>query len=137
MSFFEPDPPHLRQTPETNIATGERLGTLYPLSIRLENKGRTIAKNARALITAMGMISEGKWETQTNWVAPYILWALDEPALRSGQPTQDRHLVPERPYIFNLGQLGTRYPDVFILRFVSMCLEAKGLNTLLVNIVLR
>ena len=68
----------------------------------------------------MGMISEGKWETQTNWVAPYILWALDEPALRSGQPTQDRHLVPERPYIFNLGQLGTRYPDVFILRVVSM-----------------
>lgn len=120
MSFFEPDPPHLRQTPATNIQTGERVGTLYPLSIRLQNKGKTIAKNARVLITNMGTISEGEWETQANWVAPYILWALDEPAMLSGQPTGDRDLVPERPYIFNLGQLGTRFPDTFKLRVVSM-----------------
>lgn len=121
IGLFEPSPPHLRQTPGTNIKTGKVIGTLYPLSIRLENTGRTLAKNAQPLITAMGYTEDGAWKTHPNWIAAPLRWGLDEYAiLATGRPTEEKDLVPHRPYFFNLGLLGTDDPRSFRLNPINM-----------------
>lgn len=121
IGYFEPKPPHLRCTPGTNIKTGEVVGTLYPLSIRLLNKGRTLAKNAQPLITAMGSIEDGKWTIHPNWIPAPLRWGLDEyTILATGKPTEEKDLIPHRPYFFNLGLLGTDAPKFFRLNPITM-----------------
>lgn len=121
IDYFEPEPPHLRQTP---VYQGGQLlqGVgLYPLSIRLTNTGKIPAKNAQPQITGMGEKIGGKWQTQKNWIPAPVRWGLDEVALMStGRPTEEKDLIPERPYFFNFGVLRTDIPDEFLLNPIAM-----------------
>jgi hypothetical protein len=121
VGFFEPESPHLRKTPV--YQGGKRVPdvTLYPLSIRLTNTGKSLAKNAQPQITAMGRNVGGTWKIQTNWIPAPIRWGLDEPTLlATGRPTEEKHLIPDRPYFFNFGVLRTDRSDHFLLNPIAM-----------------
>jgi hypothetical protein len=119
--FYESEPPHLRQVPLWNTKTGKRIATGYALSIQLINRGKTLAKHAQHLVTGKAVLEDGKWQVQKNWIAVPIRWALDVPAeMGTGDPTEERNLIPNRPYPFNLGLLRTDDPIHFYLNPVTM-----------------
>lgn len=116
LSPYELKPPHLRRVLGRDSQTGEKVCILYPLSIRLKNKGKTLAKRAQPLVTGLIRKIDGKWEHEDPWIPVPIRWGLDEYAeLSTGRPTEERDLVPERSYIFNLGVLRTDISDHFRL----------------------
>lgn len=129
---YEPTSPYLRRAPlrfrETARSAGgqlipvETLGSMsYQLSIRIKNTGKTIARNASIMITAMGRNKTQGWDVQPNWIETPVRWALDVPADIAGEiPTEERNLVPERPYVFNFGALRTDIPDYFSLNTLVM-----------------
>ena len=120
LSPFELESPHLRQVPFYD-PTGKQIDSGYALSIQLKNTGKAIAKNAQRLITNMGRFKHGKWQIQRPWIAAPIRWALDIPAeVGADEPTEEKDLVPHRPYVFNLGILRTNYPDSFVLKTILM-----------------
>jgi len=128
---YEPEPPYLRKVPlrfkENRIVAGRVVEvevarvTSYQLSIRIKNIGKTIAKNTSLLVSKMGQFKNGKWDIQPNWIPAPIRWALDVPADVGGAiPTEERNLIPERPYAINLGALRMDYPNSFVLNAIIM-----------------
>jgi hypothetical protein len=72
------------------------------------------------MVTGFAILSADGWKRDTNWIPVPLTWALDEIHSTAGTPTEDRELVPERPYWFNLGFSGTGHPDLFkILTLVA------------------
>jgi len=121
ISTFELEPPHLRQVPLRHVRGELADISGYPLSIQLVNTGETLAKSAQPLVTGVGRFEDGKWQTHDNWIPAPIRWALDIPAeLGAGEPTQEKDLIPHRPYVFNLGILRTDRPDLFFLNPITM-----------------
>lgn len=122
--------PHLRKTPLTKDGMPVPNVSLYPLSIRLKNTGKMLAKNAQPQITAMGQKENGRWKVPENWIDAPVQWGLDEYALMTtGQPTEEKNLVPERSYFFNLGALRTDRPDDFFLSATLMPGGQKSIYT--------
>lgn len=85
------------------------------LDIQIKNKGRTIARNCQPLLTAMGAVDDsGRWQKQDNWAPIGLDWILDEAARQAtGQPTEEKDIVRERPYVFSLGYMSTKEPHYF------------------------
>jgi hypothetical protein len=128
---YEPIPPHIRRVPlrhtrkvliEKETVEVETLGSMsYQLSIQIKNKGKTIARSASVLVSGMGWIEDGKWKRRDDWIAAPIRWALDVPADIGGEiPTEEKDLVPERPYVSNLAALRTDKPESFLLNTIVM-----------------
>ena len=121
ISLFESESPYLRQVTGRDPKTGKPVCVIYPLSIQLKNTGKTLAKNTQPLVTGMGCIIDAKWQTQDNWISAPIHWGLDVPSeVGAEKPTEERDLVPHRPYVFNFGTMRTDYPDLFILNTIIM-----------------
>ena len=105
------EPPYFRPAPLVD-SDNKRVGTSYAITIELENRGETLAKNCQPLLTGAGSKDKGKWQKEDNWLPLSLLWALDEASMQaSGKPTEERDLVPHRPYSFNLGAVRTTDPD--------------------------
>ncbi len=124
ISLYEPEPPHLRpvsidipiRDADMPDQQGVRKVKVFSLTLKLINTGETIAKNAQPLITNVGTFKNGQWQTQDNWLPVPLLWVFDELAQHAaGKPTEEKDLVAERPYLFNMGQLSTENPDIFEL----------------------
>jgi hypothetical protein len=77
IDFYEKRPPHLRQVPPYRNGV-KQAGSLYPISIRLTNVGKTIAKNAQVVINSMWTYQNDKWIIHPNWIPVPVKWALDE-----------------------------------------------------------
>ena len=115
ISLYELDPPHLRPVPTT---ISDKKVNSYILTLQLINTGKTIAKSAQPLITSVGSIKNAKWRTQNNWIPVPLRWVFDELSQHSkGKPTEERDLIPHRPYLFNLGQLSMAHPETFLLLY--------------------
>ena len=114
---FEPKPPFLQHAPEIATDTGSSVGSGIYAHIPLTNDGKTLARKCQSLLTAWGKPGhENVWESQKNWVPLGLRWILDEPNIyAAGKPTEERDLVPKRPYLFNLGCISTQHPDKFRL----------------------
>jgi hypothetical protein len=113
---FEMKPPLFQKAPEFHPNTDQRVGSRFYVNIQLRNAGETLAKCCQPVVTAMGKFDAGKWQKQENWIPVGLEWALAElsrPAF--GKPAEERDLVPQRPYHFNLGCISTTDPHVFRL----------------------
>jgi len=114
IDFYEKRPPHLRQIPQ-HVVGNSKPESLYPISIRIKNVGKTIAKNAQVVINGIWSFENGKWITHPNWIAVPVKWALDE---MNPHPSEAKDLVPYRPYVFNLGVIRTFEPNILELKIL-------------------
>jgi hypothetical protein len=121
---FEMRPPLLRRAAELEkIATGDdetiwkQVGFGYYVNLPLTNVGQTLARGCQPLVTSVGEHAEGKgWARDPNWLPIGLRWVLDELNVEAhGKPTEERNLVPRRPYLFNLGNVSTQHPSQFRL----------------------
>ena len=113
---FELTPPLFQKAPEFHPTTSQRVGSVFFVNVLLENIGETLAKSCQPVVMAVGRYDAGKWQKQKNWIPLGLEWVLDElsrPA--TGKPTEERDLVPQKPYHFNLGCLSTTDPHAFRL----------------------
>jgi hypothetical protein len=46
-----------------------------------------------------------------DWIQLGLRWCLDEISVVQGQPTQERYLVPHRPYQFDVAKLSAYLPS--------------------------
>ena len=116
---YEPEPPYFRAVPLR--LSGKLVAIKYKLTLQLKNTGGKIANKAQPHISGMARFEAGEWKPQNNWIAAAIRWDLDVPAEIGGElPTEEKNLVPHRPYPFTLGAFRTDAPDIFILNTTLM-----------------
>jgi hypothetical protein len=116
IDLFESNPPHLIEIPEINPKT-KASSRGYYVTLKLTNIGKSIAERAQVLITAKGQyFYEDGWKSQENWIPISIRWILDEWAeIADKKPTQERALIPERPYLFHILGISSNQPSLFHL----------------------
>lgn len=112
-SLFEPTSPHLVEQVGASVEkTGLKEYNGLFITIQLTNTGKTVAHNAQALLTKVGYKNEeGNWKLKVNWIAIPLQWVLGDVAL-------ERDLVPERPYLFNLGSFTKARDGQFLFTYV-------------------
>ena len=120
IGLYEPEPPHLIRVPVDQsgekVSNNKEKTIAYILYMKLINTGKSIARSAQPLITNVGSFKDSKWQIQAYWLPLPLLWAFDEWSQKAtGKPTEEKDLVPQRPYIFNIGTLSTEKPDTFDL----------------------
>ncbi|MDI6853224.1 MAG: hypothetical protein QME75_06405 [Deltaproteobacteria bacterium] len=116
------NPKFYRYAPEKE--KGKQIGIGYYINILLINSGERMAINCQPVLTGMWKFNNSKWIKELNWIAVPLRWAAGEDIVDLG-PSQkireERNLVPHRPYYFNLGNISTRYPQVFkILQIMKL-----------------
>ena len=120
ISPVEASPPHLIEIPEINVGTGAKSKGYY-VTLTLTNIGKSTAKSGQPLITKKGQFIDSKWELQENWLPVQIQWILDEWAMKAEKkPTEERNLIPERPYQFHAFGISSNAPDKFWLKTILM-----------------
>jgi hypothetical protein len=74
------------------------------VSVPITNIARTLARHCRPLATSVARRDQsGRWDITKNWVALPLYWTLGEiDNDAAGRPTEERHLVPQRQYLFDL-----------------------------------
>ena len=113
---FELKPPLFQKAPEFHPTTSQRVGSGFYVSVLLKNMGETLARSCQPIVTAMAKFDGGKWQKQENWIPAGLEWAVDELSRHAAsKPTEERDLVPKRPYHFNLGCVSTTDPHAFRL----------------------
>ena len=113
---FELEPPLFRKASEFHPTTSQRVGSGFYVNVELRNTGETLAKSCQPVVTAMGKFDAGKWQKQENWIPLSLEWILDELSRQAaGKPTEERDLIPHKPYHFNLGCVSTTDPHAFRL----------------------
>ena len=113
INLYERDAPHLRPV---SVGTPDKSIMSYMLSLELLNNGKSIARGAQPLVTDVRSCENGKWFSQDGWLPVPLLWIFDEHSQKAtGKPTEEKDLVPHRPYLFNLGQFSTSHPKTFLL----------------------
>lgn len=102
----------LRSTTEFNNVTRTTLGQAWYINSTITNVGGGIANHVQPVLTnAAERLPDKRWRRFPDWMALGLRWCLDEINGVQGTPTQDRHLVPHRPYEFDLGKLSTYLPS--------------------------
>jgi hypothetical protein len=131
MMQFEMKPPFFQKAPEFHPNTSQRVGSRFCINVPLRNTGETIARSCQPVVTAMGKIDAGEWQKQENWIPVGLEWALEESSRPNpGKPLEERDLVPQRPYHFNLGSISTTDPHAFrlLLTVAASAQEARFLR---------
>lgn len=114
---FELEPPYFREATEYSGSVASGKG--YYINLYLLNVGRTIAKGCQPLLNAQWRKQDGKFQKEGNWLPLGLLWALDEPAkMATGRATEEKNLIPNRPYFFDLGCVSNQDDTVFHLRTI-------------------
>jgi hypothetical protein len=116
-------PQFYRQAPEKDME-GNQTGTGFYINILLINNGTHMAKNCQPVLTGMWKHTNDKWEKEVDWVSVGLQWAAGEHVVFLGplhKIREERNIVPNRPYYFNLGNITTRNPQVFkILQTIKL-----------------
>jgi hypothetical protein len=110
---FSQDVPYVRRAPIINT---DWVG--FFINIPLRNVGKRTAKNCQPIISAMGKIINGSWYQEKNWIPVALFWAGGEDfeyTDKGKKIREERELIPQRLYFFNLGHLTTEESDKFIL----------------------
>jgi hypothetical protein len=131
MMPFEMKPPLFQKAPEYHPNTSQRVGSRFCINVQIRNTGETSAKSCQPVVTAMGKFDAGEWQEKEDWIPVSLEWALDESSNPSlGKPKEERDLVPQRPYHFNLGSISTTDPHAFklLLRVGATAQEARFLR---------
>jgi hypothetical protein len=98
----------VRRTTEIDNSRGVELGPAWYVNSTIRNVGGSIAKTVQPVLTAAAeRLPDGRWRQNTDWIPLGLRWCLDEINAVRGEPTQDRYLVPNRPYMFDLGKVST------------------------------
>ncbi len=106
---FKQESSFFGRTPES---IDGRSGIAYYMHVHLENQGGSTAKNCQPFLTAILKKGPEGWERISGWLPIALKWVLDEHAERAkGQPTEERNIIPNRPYFFNVACIGTLHPD--------------------------
>lgn len=102
--------------PKTGKEKTEKMrATRHVLYFELINTGGTIAGDARPFITAVASLKDGKWKLYDHWKDVSLVWAHDYYKTRITRlPSEDKNLIPERPYLFEFGWFGEEIPDYII-----------------------
>ena len=112
--------PFYRRAPEINEETGRQGGIGYYINLLLINIGKRTAKNCQPLLTSMWRHIEDRWEHIENWIPVALKWAMgeDHEYVKDVQKIgvfkklrEERNLIPQRPYYFNLGCISTTHAD--------------------------
>jgi hypothetical protein len=118
MPPYKHEPPLFRPAPEIDDV-GNKVATGYYLTIELLNMGKTVAYHAQPHITGFWIFQGGRWHQDHSWIPVGLKWVFDEILSKSAkEPTEEKDLVPTRPYFFNLLKLSTSHPDEFVLLLI-------------------
>jgi hypothetical protein len=102
----------VRRTIEIDNSRGVELGPAWYVNSTIRNVGGSIAKTVQPVLTATAeRLPDRRWRRHTDWIPLGLRWCLDEINAVRGAPTQDRYLVPNRPYLFDLGKVSTYLPE--------------------------
>jgi hypothetical protein len=112
---YKHEPPFFRQAPEINQVDGREVSKGYYVNLVLLNQGKTVAHNVQPQLSAIWNFQNGDWRKERNWISVGLLWIFDEKNVKYRKPTEDKYLVPNRPYRFNLLNLSTSHPDTLKL----------------------
>ena len=109
---YKHEPPFFRQAASfydkgTKVAKG-----CYYVNLQLINQGESVANNVQPQLSAIWELKNGEWHKEPNWLSVGLKWIFDE---QNEKPTEDKDLVPHRPYLFNLLTLSTLNPGTFAL----------------------
>ena len=89
----------MRRTTEIDNSRGIELGLPRYVNVTIRNVGGSIAKTVQPVLTdAAERLPDRRWRQYTDWIPLGLRWCLDEINAVRGAPTQDRYLVPNRPY---------------------------------------
>jgi len=114
----------LRRTTEVDSRRSVELGPAWYINCTVRNVGGSVANHAQPVLTSAGeRLPDARWRFCPDWIPLGLRWCLDELNAVQGTPTQDRYLVPNRPYMFDLGKLSTYLPEA---RF-DLCTLVKPL----------
>jgi len=102
----------VRSTTEVDDSPGGvELGKAWYVNCTVRNTGGSIANHVQPVLTAAAeRLPDKRWRLFSDWIPLELRWSLDEINTGQGLPTQDRYLVPNRPYMFDLGKLSTYLP---------------------------
>ena len=108
--------PSINQT-TSEKSLEEKTYERHTLVFNLKNAGKTIGHDARPFVTAVATCNDkDEWSFQGNWAPTPLKWIHEYYDTRvTKTPSKDKHLVPERPYLFELGFFSNLYPDSFRL----------------------
>jgi len=111
ISDYRHEPPFFRQAPQLD-RKGREVAKGYYVNLLLINQGETVANYVQPHLSAIWEFKNGAWRKERNWLSVGLRWIFDE---LNKKPTEDKYLVPHRPYRFNLLELSTLHPDTFEL----------------------
>jgi len=98
----------VRRTTEIDNSRCVELGPAWYVNVTIRNIGGSIARTVQPVLTdAAERLPDRRWRQYTDWIPLDLRWCLDEINAVHGTPTQDRYLVPNRAYMFDLGKIST------------------------------
>ena len=107
-----------------------QVGIGYYINIMLKNIGKQTAKNCQPFLTSMWKLIDDKLEPEKNWIPVALQWAGGEDheyvqdIQRLGilkKIREERNIIPQRPYYFNLGCISTTHTNEFrILQIIGL-----------------
>ena len=111
-SFFERASPHLSRQVQASVEkTGDKEYYGLFITIRLTNTGETVAHNAQVFLTKWGYKNEdNSWKVEDNWIDIPLKWVLET------EPQID--LIPQRPYLFNIGSFSNVRNGQFLFTYL-------------------
>ncbi len=102
----------VRRTTEIDNSRRVELGPAWYVNGTVRNVGGSIAKTVQPVLTAAAKrLPDRRWRQYADWIPLGLIWCLDEINAVRGAPTQDRYLVPHRPYMFDLGKISSYSPN--------------------------
>jgi hypothetical protein len=118
----------VRRTTEIDNSRHIELGPAWYVNGTIQNVGGSIAKTVQPVLTAAAeRLPDRRWRQYIDWIPLGLIWSLDEINAVRGTPTQDRYLVPHRPYMFDRGKISAYAPDpAFELRTLISPMAQKN-----------
>ena len=112
----------VRRTTEVDNTRGVELGPAWYVNGIVQNTGGSMARTVQLVLTAAAQRQpDSRWRPHDDWIPLGLRWSLDEINAVRGTPTEDRYLVPNRPYMFDLGKISlySREPKFHLLIFIK------------------
>lgn len=125
ISFFEPIPPHLFNQIGISVEKdGRKTYSGLFITLQLKNTGKSIAYQAQPYLTKLiYKNTTGSWKIHNNWIQIPLQWVMRENPLLPSLLYKD--LLPEKPYLFNLGSFSPIRDGKFLFTYSMSPLSQK------------
>lgn len=123
IAFFEPLPPHLFNTFDISVEEGgESKYNGLIITLQLKNNGKSVAYQAQPYLTNLYYKDNTRsWKPKNGWIQIPLKWVLGEDIF----PSLIRDLIPEKPYLFNLGSFSSIRDGKFLFTYSKSPLSQK------------